>query len=251
MALQQIYWSQINTSLVPSGSVIDLGNVSGTLHAVYADNLYVSGLSLDDYIGMVGTDDLNLYTASLKTAIQTTGSNLTVLGNLLVKGTTTSINSTVIDLGDNIISLNGTEGNLGGLYVNDPTNPDKISGSLLWDSTNDYWIAGQSGSEQKVILTTDLDAGIWRETGSFFATTNDLQVTGSMIIKGDLLVEGKTTLVQKLDPTVESLVVSGAMSIVKNQIGSQIVSASMTIQNLGTFGDRAGNYIIDCGDSFF
>ena len=98
---------------------------------------------------------------------------------------------------------------------------------------------------------------IFKPTGSFFATTNDLQVTGSfntlgsVFIKGDLTVEGKTTLVQKLDPNIESLVVSGALSIVQNQINSQVVSASLTIQNLGTLADRSNNSIIDCGDGFF
>ena len=98
------------------------------------------------------------------------------------------------------------------------------------------------------------DIGIWRETGSFYATTHDLQMTGSVTIKGDLRVEGKTTLIQTLDPNVESLVVSGAMNIVRNQIGSQIKSASLTIQNLGTFADRSNMStftVIDCGDSLF
>jgi len=247
----QINWLQIDTANVPSGSLVDLGSISGALNAVYADNLNISGLSLSEYIAEAGNGGINIYTASLKEAFQTTGSNLTVIGNLLVKGTTTAINSTVIDLGDNIISLNGSEGNLGGLYVNDPTNPSNISGSLLWDSTNDYWIAGPSGSEEKVILNTDLDAGIWRETGSFFATTNDLQLTGSIVIKGDLRVEGTTTLVQTLDPNVESLIVSGAMSIVRNEITPQIVSASLAIQNLGVLSDRSLSSVLDCGDGFF
>lgn len=255
MALQQINWTQIDTTNVPSGSVIDIGAISGPLHAGYFENLYISGLSFDDYLGeTAGIDALNLYTSSLNQAIQLTGSNLTVKGNLVVKGTTTIIESNIIDLGDNIISLNGIEGSFGGIYVNDQTNPGNISGSLLWDTTNNYWIAGPSGSESKVILSTDTDAGIWRETGSFFATTNDLQVTGSMTIKGDLRVEGTTTLVQKLDSNVESLIVSGAMSIVRNELTPQIVSASMTIQNLGTFADRSKMTTfteIDCGDGFF
>lgn len=251
MALQQINWTQIDTTNVPTGSVIDLGTITDPLNAGYFKNLFISGLDLDQYINELGFDELNLYTASLRSAIETTGSNLTVIGNLLVKGTTTAINSTTIDLGDNIISLNGSEGSLGGIYVNDPTAPNKISGSLLWDSVNDYWIAGPSGSEEKIILTTDLDAGIWRETGSFFATTNDLQVTGSMIIRGDLRVEGTTTLVQTLSPNVESLIVSGAMSIVRNELTPQIVSASLSIQNLGSLSDRSLVSVLDCGDGFF
>jgi hypothetical protein len=247
----QIHWLQIDTANVPSGSIVDLGAINSPLNAVYANNLNISGSSLEEYISQFGVGELNEYTELLKTAIEITGSNLTVIGNLLVKGTTTAINSTVIELADNIISLNGSEGSLGGLYVNDPTAPNTVSGSLLWDSVNDYWIAGPSGSEQKVILNTDLNAGIWRETGSFFATTNELQLTGSMVIRGNLRVEGTTTLVQTIDNNIESLIVSGAMSIVRNEINSQIASASLVIQNLGTLADRNLSTIIDCGDGFF
>lgn len=250
MALQQINWTQIDTARVPSGSIIDLGSISGALHAVYADNLIISGQTLEDII--LGSDEINLYTASLKDAIELTGSNVTIKGDLLVKGTTTSINSTTVAIGDNIIELNGTEDVFGGLLIKDPTAPNTISGSLLWDTTNDQWIAGPLGLEQKVILQSDLDSSsIWQETGSFYATSHDLQVTGSMIIKGDLRVEGTTTLVQQLDPAKESLIISGAASIVRNQINSQIISASLSIQNLGTLSDRSNNSIIDCGDGFF
>lgn len=251
MALQQINWLQIDTATVPSGSEIDLGSITGSLHAVYADNLFLSGQSIQDVIASSGTDELNIWSASIKDGIETTGSNVTIKGNLLVKGTTTAINSTTVSIGDNVIELNGTEATFGGLLVKDPTSPNTISGSLLWDTTNDYWVAGQVGSEEKVILQSDLDnSNIWNETGSFYATTNDLQVTGSMRIKGDLFVEGKTTLIQTLDPNVESLVVSGAMSIVKNQINNQIISASLTIQGLGTLSDVNNNSVIDLGGFF-
>ena len=258
MALQQINWLQIDTANVPSGSIVDLGSVSKSLHAVYADNLFISGLSLDEYIGGIGVEELNLYTASLKGAIEITGSNLTVIGDLLVKGTTTSVNSSVVSIGDNIIELNGTEGLFGGLLVKDPTNPNQISGSLLWDTTEDRWIAGPLGFEEPIILQSDLDnlsgslsdridaSDIWNETGSFYATTNDLQVTGSMTIKGDLRVEGTTTLI-KNDSALNSLIVSGAMSVVKNQFAS----ASISIENLGVLSDRMKNSVIDCGDGFF
>ena len=258
MALQQINWLQIDTANVPSGSVIDLGAVSGPLHYGYFENLYISGQTIGDFVASAGTDELNVWSSSVKQAIETTGSNLTVKGNLTVLGTTTSVNSNVVTIGDNILSLNGAEGIFGGIQVNDPTNPSKISGSLLWDSTNDEWIAGPVGSEEVIVLKSQLDSvsqslndtNIWKQTGSFFATTNNLQMTGSVTIKGDLRVEGMTTLVQTLDPNVESLVVSGAMNIVRNQIGSQIKSASLTIQNLGTFADINNNSVIDCGGGF-
>ena len=265
MALQQINWLQIDTANVPSGSVVDLGSISKPLHAVYAENLFVSGLELSEFIGGIGVEELNLYTASLKSAIELTGSNVTIIGDLLVKGTTTSVNSNVVTIGDNVIELNGTEGLFGGLLIKDPTTPNQISGSLLWDTTNDRWVAGPFGFEEPIILQSNLDnlsgsitdridnigeivnaSNIWNETGSFYATTNDLQVTGSMTIKGDLRVEGTTTLINN-DLVLNSLIVSGAMSVVKNQFAS----ASISIENLGVLSDRMKNSVIDCGDGFF
>ena len=95
---------------------------------------------------------LENFEASASTALQFTGSNLTVLGDLTVKGTTTSVNSTTVDLGTNIINLNGTEAAFGGIQVADPTSPNTTSGSLLWDTTTDRWIAGQVGSEVNILL---------------------------------------------------------------------------------------------------
>jgi hypothetical protein len=263
MALQKINWLQIDTATVPSGSLIDLGAVSGALNAVYANNLFISGQTLQQYIEGSGTAELNLYSASLKAAIETTGSNLTVKGNLLVKGTTTAVNSTTVSIGDNVIELNGSAAAYGGLMVKDVTSPNTISGSLLWDSTNDRWIGGPLGNEDTIILQEDLtnfsssvtnlinDIGLFRETGSFYATTNDLQVTGSMRIKGNLIVDGTTILRQPDNPNIGSLIVSGALNIVKNEINSQIVRAQLNIERLGTLADRDQIGVLDCGDGFF
>ena len=98
------------------------------------------------------SQSINTYTSSLNGAIELTGSNVTIKGNLLVKGTQTTVNSTTVDIGDNIISLNGTGASNAGLIVRDATAGTTISGSLLWDTTNDYWKAGAVGSEEQIIL---------------------------------------------------------------------------------------------------
>jgi hypothetical protein len=233
MALQQINWTQIDTENIPSGAIITLASALNPLEAVYTKNFGISGSVI--VTGSIETSD-----------------DVTIGGNLTVKGTTTSIQSNVVTLGDNILELNGTSAAFGGLSIKDPTSPNTISGSLLWDTLNDRWIGGPLGSEQRIILQSDLDASsIWQETGSFYATTHDLQVTGSMRIKGDLIVEGQTILVQTINPNIESLIVSGAMSIVKNEISGQIISASLSIQNLGTLSDVNSFAILDCGDGFF
>jgi hypothetical protein len=271
MALQQINWLQINTAEVPSGSIINLGSPSGALRNGYFDEVFVSGLNLSNFLNTQGTEELNLFSASIKEAIQTTGSNLTVKGNLLVLGTTTSINSNTIQLGDNIIELNGNGQMNGGLIVRDPTAPNTISGSLLWDSTGDYWKAGPAGSERKIITQKSgsgninyiqkssgsgilVDSRIYDDGTNVIINTTDtgsMLLSGSVTIKGNLRVEGMTTLVQTLNPNMESLVVSGAMSIVQNQINAQIVSASIKMQNIILAEHKTNVNIIDCGDGFF
>lgn len=243
MALQQINWLQINTENIPSGSQVILASETNPLEWVYTKNLFTSG-------GFIVSGSLD------------TSGDVVIGGNLTVKGTTTVIESNIVSIGDGIIELNGTLGSYGGLIVKDPTQPNTVSGSLLWDTVNDKWIGGPLGSEEGFIQETEFNSytssideqldgiGIWKQTGSYYATTNDLQVTGSVRIKGDLVVEGQTTLIQKQYPESESLIVSGAMTIIQNQINDQIVSASLTIQGLGTLSDTKNNKVIDLGGFF-
>ena len=71
---------------------------------------------------------------------------------MTVAGATTQINSTTLNIGDNIIQLNGTGATNAGLVVRDATASTTTSGSLLWDTTNDYWISGKLGSEKRIAV---------------------------------------------------------------------------------------------------
>jgi hypothetical protein len=129
------------------------------------------------------------------------------------------------------------------------TNDLQITGSVKITSGSAVFGSNLTANNSDLYLTSG--SGLYIKDNAVVDITGSLSMSGSVTIKGDLIVEGKTTLIQKLDPNVESLVVSGAMSIVQNQINSQVISASLSIQNLGTIGDRSGNYVIDCGDGFF
>jgi uncharacterized Zn-binding protein involved in type VI secretion len=237
MALQKINWTQIET-VPPSGSTVVLGSEYSPLEGIFTNDLNVSG---------------GLTINTLQTL-----SDVVVGGSLTVLGTTTTINSTTISLGDNIIELNGTAEALGGLLVRDPTSPNLVSGSLLWDSANDRWIAGPSGSERPILIGGLGNTNVLQKVhadGTLVDSRvsddgNTITISGATIIKGDLIVEGKTTLIQKNDPNADSLVVSGAMSIVQNMINTQVVSASLNIQGLGVFSSPTANAEIDLGGFF-
>lgn len=77
----------------------------------------------------------------------------------------------------------------------------------------------------------------------------ELDPTGSLRITGSFGVDGQSTFNQ-VDPNLPALIVSGAMEIVQAQIQSQIVSASLSIQNLGTLADRSQQSSIDLGGFF-
>jgi len=112
--------------------------------------------------GTVQVQDGNKITSSGGNAIQfgnnvaitgslTTTTGLTVGGDFVVNGTTTTIDSTNINIGDNIIVLNGTLTTNGGMYVKDAAGGNTATGSMLWDTTNDRWIAGAKGSELAIL----------------------------------------------------------------------------------------------------
>jgi len=136
----------LNTSSASQQISIDALNVVSGSNLVRLSNLEATSASVNTSVAA-----LNSYSSSLKSAFELTGSNVVVLGDLTVKGTTTSVESNTIQLGDNIIELNGTGAANGGLLVKDPTAPNTVSGSLLWDSTNDYWKAGAAGAESKLL----------------------------------------------------------------------------------------------------
>lgn len=74
-----------------------------------------------------------------------------------------------------------------------------------------------------------------------------LNPTGSYKITGSLDVYGQSIFYQT-DSTDAALIVSGAIELVRAQIATQTVSASLSIQGLGTFADTGSNQVVDLGE---
>jgi phage gpG-like protein/uncharacterized coiled-coil protein SlyX len=160
------YVQAINTSLdarldkleITSGSLntfsgstlIRLSNLETTSasHNGRLNNLESKSASVD-----ISLTEIHSYTSSLKTAIGLNGQDVTVNGNLTVNGTTTQVNSTQVNIGENILELNfGGSATEAGIYTKDATGASLVSGSILWDSTTDYWKAGKKDLESKILL---------------------------------------------------------------------------------------------------
>ena len=163
------YVQAINTSLDARLDKLEIS--SGSLNTFSSSTLTRLGLI------ETSTGSLNSYTASLKQAITASGTNVTINGNLTVKGTTTQIDSTTLNIGDNIIELNyGGSQNFAGIYTKDATGT-LSSGSLLWNASIDRWIAGASGSESRILLAGGDGVLSGSTDFSAFSTSVDSRLT--------------------------------------------------------------------------
>ena len=185
---------------------VDYGSTSGT--AVEGNtNLTIQGTANEIQIssgsvtlGAGGTvtiglpDSVTIATASIQNNLSV-GNNLTVVGNLYVQGSTTTVDSTTIQLGDNILELNGSGAANGGLLVKDVTIPNTVSGSLLWDSSNDYWKGGALGSEKQFARfnATPTSASVQVIGANGLLVDSDITDDGVVVtITTDLIINGLT-----------------------------------------------------------
>lgn len=221
-----------------SGRLTSLETASGSIRTDF--NTYTG--SNNTVIGTLqtSTGSLNTFTSSLLTAIELTGSNITIKGNLLVKGTTTNVNVATLDVDNNLINLNGSGASFAGLRIKDATQPNLISGSFLWDSSNDYWIAGPLGSEQRIVRETEFNNSVTRignietATASLNSFTSSINTTIKNKLNSDGVVSGSSQ-VSFNGITDKPTLVSGSSQITYGSLSgipSGIVSGSSQI----TFG---------------
>ena len=151
------YSSSVDARTVALESAVGAGsNIDGRLSSL--ETFSASAESNDTELFATASDhetrvdDLETFQSDIETAITVNGQNVTIAGNFTVSGTQTVVDSTTVQIGDNIIELNGSGAANGGLLVKDATAPNTNSGSLLWDSTNDYWKAGVQGAESQILV---------------------------------------------------------------------------------------------------
>tara|TARA_B100001105_G_C22398926_1_gene448225 strand:+ start:2699 stop:5314 length:2616 start_codon:yes stop_codon:yes gene_type:complete len=115
------------TGVAVASGAISIGQAVATTSNVTFNNVAVDGT--------LTTDDITAATV-------TASGNMIVGGNLTVQGTTTSVNSTTVEISDNILVLNkdATSGIIdAGITVERGSDGDK---SFIWDETNDRWSTG-------------------------------------------------------------------------------------------------------------
>ena len=148
---------------------------SGVINAVGGDGITASANSLD-------LDNTVVRTSGTQTVggAKTFSSDVIVSGNFTVNGTTTTVNSTTVSTGDNIIVLNsdvtGTPSENSGIEVE---RGDSTNKQFLWNETTDRWTADAavSGAGFYADSTQVIDAsGNW--VGSSSGLKGEVGPTG-------------------------------------------------------------------------
>jgi len=129
----------VATSVSGNAVTIDIGQAVATNSNVTFNNVAVDGtLTSDD----------------ITAATMTASGHVIVQGNLTVNGTTTTVNSNTVAIGDAIMTLNsdetGTPSANAGFEIERGTGTNV---SLVWNEGSDYWQLTEDGSSFSKIMT--------------------------------------------------------------------------------------------------
>ena len=189
----------------------------GTIAAGLGHKFWTGGVLASQTLKFHIADDGNYF--ACKVGIGTS----TPIGKLDVStggNTNIVISNDSTDTGYNIISLNGSGAANGGIVVRDATAASLVSGSLLWNTTTDKWIAGPLGSEIEI------------------ATISGTQTLTNKTINGSQLVDAS---VANGKLTNSSITVTAGTGMSGG--GTPSLGGTVTLTNAGVTSNVAGTGI--------
>tara|TARA_R110002167_G_scaffold220025_1_gene424604 strand:+ start:236 stop:2140 length:1905 start_codon:yes stop_codon:yes gene_type:complete len=206
------------------------------------------------------TADTNLTLSANGTGIVTVNDALTVTGNLIVSGTTTTVNSETISLADNIIVLNsnftsGTPSEDTGFSV---LRGGSATKSFIWDESEDKWSVGSevmvAGSFEGN-LTGDVTGNVSGTSGSTtgnaatataLATARTIGLTGDVSGSGSFDGTGNLTITAVVADDSHNHTVANVDGLqttlnTKYESGSNIAAGTLTTTNASNAGGFVRN----------
>jgi hypothetical protein len=179
------------TFSTPSGTAgTGLTYSSGVINAIGGDGITANAndLAVDSsVVRTTGTQSIG--------GAKTFSDNIVVSGNFTVNGTTTTVNSTTVSTGDNIIILNndatGTPSEDAGFEIE---RGDSTNKQFLWKESTDRWLADAPLDATGYYITgvgqVISDAGAW--TGSSSGLKGEVGPTGAQGPQGAIGPQGAT-----------------------------------------------------------
>jgi cytoskeletal protein CcmA (bactofilin family) len=174
---------------------LKIDDTAQTVSIVGVNGVFVSSsLKVTGSVNISGNTSVTGAFTVASGSMTSLGGDLYVSGNLQVLGSQTNVQlqSHTVDIGDNIIQVNAYSPfqRYAGLSAYDSGSVGN-SGSLLWDSTNDYWLfQNANGTSSKIV---GVSGGTFGSEASLTSGTFPIATTGNTI--GDsLLIYSGTTL---------------------------------------------------------
>jgi uncharacterized coiled-coil protein SlyX len=198
-----------------SGSISGIGNVtqfSSSISQKFETIGNVTG-SFDNRLDRLeeSTQSLNDYTQSLKTAIDVTGGDTRILGNLIVDGTQTSLNTTQLLIEDKVITLASGSTNSGAA----DGAGFEIAGanvSMSWQNANNR-LAFNTNLSSVGSISASTFVGLNGVSLTTYSTSVDSRLTNSEITSASILghisdINVKTGSFENKFTTIQSLTAS-------------------------------------------
>ncbi len=162
----------------------------GVTSVATANGLSGGTITTSGTIGVTAGPTLTVNTTGIHVNSALSIADLTLSGNLTVSGTRTYVNTTTLDVGDNIVTLNADLG------ANPPTENagfeimrgTSANVQFLWDETNDRW----STNSQPLAISSLVAAGA--ASGITTLAAGNTTITGFANVTSTLQVAGITTL---------------------------------------------------------
>jgi hypothetical protein len=140
---------------------------------------------------------------------KTFGNNLIITGNLTVNGTTTTVNSNTLSVGDNIIVLNndeaGTPSQDAGIEIERGTSTNV---SLLWNETADRWTFTNDGTNyHNIPLSTEYNNYVHPNHTGDVTSTGDgtTAIAAGVIVDGDINASAAIAITKLAASTISGI----------------------------------------------
>ena len=270
-------------NVVGNTTIGGFANVVGTFRAASAANVLSTfgiggAANALSTLGVTGattlantlsvTGNATFSNAIAVTGLATFSQAVVIQGNLIVSGTTTSVNTQTLNVADNLITLNsdwiGVPTENAGMEVNRGTSANV---ALIWNEAFDRWEVTNNGTNYGLIHSTLRDVVLGTETsGAYVASATSTTpalglstpggegstITGS-IRTASTSLDGIVTLTDSISNT--SVGVAGSASAVKSAYdnavtytngyasnASNISSGTLAVARLATSGVTAAQY---------
>jgi hypothetical protein len=201
----------------------------GITSLVAANGLNGGTITSTGTISVLGGSTLTVNTLGVHVNSALSITDLTLSGNLTVSGTRTYVNTTTLDVGDNIFTLNA---DLGASAPSQDAGMEIMRGTsanvqFLWDETNDRWSTnGQPLAVSSLIPSSNITLG-----------SAGLSANGGLGTAGQVLHSNGTAAYWATDDGITSLVAANGLNggtITSTGTISVLGGSTLTVNSIGT-----------------